>query len=205
MMVKKDSHFRSMDDLCKAKKLIHPSPEPTGQSSIAAVFAAEALGLDNLKVVYGYPGSAASVLAVIRGQADFYTPSLGTALRHLEELRPVLVLARKRLPELPDVPAIYEMPLRDEGKGMLEMVLNIWEIGRSVITTPGVPPERVRFLRGLFMKCVKDQEFAEKSKRLKRSLKILSGEEVEALLKKIMSFPAEDLPRFKHIIYEKYR
>jgi len=205
MMVAKKSSFKSIEDFKKVKKLISPGPEPTSRAALATVFAAEALGLDNLKMVFGYPGSAEQILAVMRGQAHFYSPSVGTSLRHMDELRPIMIIANSRNPKLPDVPAVTEYELRKEGKKLLDKILPLYEVGRSVITTPDVPPERVKFLREIFMKCVNDKEFLAKGKRVKLDPNVLPGEKVEEMVMEMMKTPASELKQIKYVVYEKYQ
>lgn len=204
MSVAAKSPYKSADDLRKAKRLIAAETVVSGTSHVATVVAAEALGLDQLKSVFGYPGSTECILAVIRGECDVYFPSVGTFLRHSEELRPLAVVARKRVEELPDAPAISEFALKKGGERALEIFLNLWQVGRSVLTTPDVPPERVKFLREVLWKSLQDQEFRKKAKRLKRSLKPLPGAEVEVLIKKVMNLAPDDVAMLKHIVFEKY-
>jgi len=205
VMVSKKSNFKSIEDLKKVEKLISTGPEPTSRAPLATVFAAEALGLDNLKMVFGYPGSAEQIVAIMRGQAHFYAPSVGTSLRHMDELRPILVISNQRVPDLPDVPAVGEYPLRPEGKKLFDKIISLWEVGRSVITTPDVPADRVKFLREVLVKCVEDKDFLKKAKRLKLSPKVLTGDKVEKMVMDMMTMPADELKKVKHVVYEKYQ
>ena len=205
VMVSKKSSFKSIEDLKKEDKLIATGPEPTSRAPLATVFAAEAIGLDNLKVVFGYPGSAEQIVAIMRGQAHFYSPSVGTSLRHMDELRPILVIANERVSALPNVPAVTEYQLRPEGKKLFDRIMPLWEVGRSVITTPDVPTDRVKFLRETLVKCIDDKEFLKKAQRLKLSPNVLTGDKVEKMVMDMMTMPADELKKVKHVVYEKYQ
>jgi tripartite-type tricarboxylate transporter receptor subunit TctC len=74
-----------------------------------------------------------------------------------------------------------------------------------VITTPGVPPERVKFLRKTLLKCVNDKEFLKKAKRLQLSPNTLAGEQVEEMVMKLMKMPSGELKQIKYVVYEKYQ
>ena len=200
-----NSPFKSLDDLRKAKTVFSTGAEPTARASLAILITAEALGLDNMKVIYGYPGSAEQILALIRGEADLYSPSLGTYLRQKKELRPLLVIDRKRVSDIPDVPALGELSIKKESKDLVEAFLSIWEIGLSVITSPGVPAERVKFLREIFAKSMQDKELIARADKLDISLNPLPGEQVEKLVKSAMGLSQEDLKKLDNIISVKYK
>jgi len=200
-----NSPFKSLDDLRKAKTVFSTGAEPTARASLAILITAEALGLDNMKVIYGYPGSAEQILALIRGEADLYSPSLGTYLRQKKELRPLLVIDRKRVSDIPDVPALGELSIKKESKDLVEAFLSIWEIGLSVITSPGVPAERVKFLREIFAKSMQDKELIARADKLDVSLNPLPGDQVEKLVKNAMGLSQEDLKKLDNIISVKYK
>jgi tripartite-type tricarboxylate transporter receptor subunit TctC len=199
------SPYKTIDDVRKAKIVFSTGAEPTARASLAILITAEALGMDNLKVIYGYPGSSEQILALIRGEADLYSPSLGTYLRNRKELRALLAIQGKRAPEIPDVPALGELNIKKETKNLVEAFLSIWEIGMSIVTSPGVPPERVKFLRELLAKSLKDKEVQDKAQKLDISLNPLPGDQVEALVKRAFNLNPEDLKRLDLIISEKYK
>src|SRR5204862_829984 len=66
-------------------------------------------------------------------------------------------LRRHRL--LPHVPALPELALSDEGREVLHAAASTGEIGRSIMTTPGVPPERLAALRSAFAAMLSDPAF----------------------------------------------
>jgi len=202
--VSRNSNYKTLSDLKKPKKIVGPCTSPGGSSSLSIAIAAEALGLDNFKMVCGYPGSSEEIVALMSGQADMYCPTVSTYLRHSKELRALAAIDRQRDPLLPDVPAIYEAGIADENKKILEIYLNIWEIGRALITSPGVPPERVKFLNELFVKCVQDEEFIKTCKKMDISIAPLNSEKVNSLLKSIMSLSQESIDKLKNVAYDKY-
>ena len=98
------------------------------------------------KIVSGYGGSADIYLAAERGEVDMIgSVGLPFLLQRQpawvkEKAAPILYqTALKRHPQLPHVPTLAELGLTPEGKGVLTAIAASSEIGRSVITTPGVP------------------------------------------------------------------
>ncbi|MEW6672674.1 MAG: tripartite tricarboxylate transporter substrate-binding protein [Thermodesulfobacteriota bacterium] len=205
IMVAKNSPFKTVDDLRKINKLIATGPEPTARAALSTILAGNALGLDNLKMVYGYPGSAEQIVAIMRGQSHLYSPSVGTALRNMDELNPILIVSKKRDPLLPDTPSVYESKLTPDGKKMMDKLLPLYEVGRSIITTPGVPPERVALLRKVLLKSMQDKELLEKGKKLQLFADILPGDEVEKLVNDMMDLSPEELKNIKYVVFEKFQ
>ena len=77
-------------------------------------------------------------------------------------VKPMFVLATERDPLMPDVPAITEL-VNLTGED-LELV-KLWEtafVGSSILAAPpGVPEDRLTFLRGLANKWAQDEGFRE--------------------------------------------
>ncbi len=79
-------------------------------------------------------------------------------------------LKRHRL--MPNVPTLPELATSDEGRVVLRAAASTGEFGRSILTTPGVPAERLAALRTAFAAMLKDPDFlaaAEKRKHDGRS------------------------------------
>ena len=60
---------------------------------------------------------------------------------------------------LPNVPALPELGLTDEGKAVLQAIASTAEIGRSIIGTPDIPADRLAALRKAFQDMLKDPDF----------------------------------------------
>jgi hypothetical protein len=50
-----------------------------------------------------------------------------------------------------------ELALSDEGREVLHAAPSIGEIGRSILTTPGLPPDRLAALRTAFQAMLKEK------------------------------------------------
>src|SRR5215467_7490585 len=90
-------------------------------------------------------------------------------------------LKRHRL--LANVPTLPELALTDEGRQVLRAAASTGEIGRSIITTPGVPPERLAALRAAFKAMLNDPEFIAECKKLQLLVAGASGENMDALVR----------------------
>jgi tripartite-type tricarboxylate transporter receptor subunit TctC len=84
-----------------------------------------------------------------------------------------------------------ELGLTDEGKTVLRAIAGTAEIGRSILTTPGVPPERLAALRQAFQEMVKDPEFLAACDKRNIMLAPAPGEEMDAIVAQTMRIPKE--------------
>jgi tripartite-type tricarboxylate transporter receptor subunit TctC len=117
------------------------------------------------KLVRGYADSAATLLAMERGESEGTTVSWTT----LKATRPDLIkagninilvqyaLARAR--ELPEVPSAIETALSDEDKRLLSLFVSAADVGYAIFTSPGVPGARVEVLRRAFQEMTQDPAF----------------------------------------------
>ena len=62
-----------------------------------------------------FPGAGPATTAVLAGQVDLYTANLGSVSSFIDagKVRPIAVTADKRWPELPDVPTMEEVGVKD--------------------------------------------------------------------------------------------
>jgi len=148
------------------------------------------------KLVRGYGGTTDILLAMERGEVDivgaYGLP--GILVSHpdwVHEGRATFVfqasLKRHRL--LPDVPTLPELALSDEGRDVLRAAASTGDIGRSIITTPGVPPERLRALRTAFNDMLKDPDFLAETERRKLMIEGATGEEIDDIVRETLRLP----------------
>src|SRR3984893_13517648 len=106
------------------------------------------------KLVRGYSGTIDILLAMERSEVDivgaYGLPGIlvshpGWVNRGEAVILYQASLRRHRL--LPDVPTVPELALSEEGREVLQAAASTGGIGRSILTTPGVPPERLAALR----------------------------------------------------------
>src|SRR5262245_59342062 len=109
------------------------------------------------KLVRGYSGTNDILLAMERGEVDIVSayglPGIlvsQPAWLYRGEATFLFQASLKRHPLLPNVPTLPELALSDEGREVLHAAASTGEIGRSILTTPGLPPERLHALRTAF-------------------------------------------------------
>jgi len=62
-----------------------------------------------------FTGAGPATTAVIAGQVDLYTANIGSLMGHIDggKMRPVAVTSKQRWPDLPDVPSLEELGIKD--------------------------------------------------------------------------------------------
>jgi tripartite-type tricarboxylate transporter receptor subunit TctC len=149
-----------------------------------------------LKIVKGYIGSADIQLAAERGEVDingsFSLPAVLVSHPDWVRDKTAVILyqnALKRAHQIPDVPTLSELMLTDEGRSVARVVAGMAEIGRSILTTPGVPEERLAALRTAFQEMLKDPDFLAACAQRHMLLEPGSGKDMDVINQETMNLP----------------
>ncbi len=149
--VKADSPFHAVNDFkAFGKPVRHGTFSLTAQQTVAAMIVATRDGFP-LVNVSGYQGSAATLLALVRGEVEFIGTPESAAKPFVDsgQIRPLVAIGDHRSPTLSSVPAVGEIGLGD----LANLGLELW-----LMAPPKVPRERIHILEGALMKTVKDPE-----------------------------------------------
>lgn len=155
------------------------------------------LGGYKIKLVCGYPGSAELQLALDKREVDV-TSNAWNALRvtHLSRIKsgevvPIMQAGLKRNREVADVPLIQELIDDAEGKRVIEYGSLVAGIGRALLAPPGVPADRIAYLRDVFDKMVSDPEMIELAAKRSLELDPTPGAEVQKIVDRIVNAPKD--------------
>jgi tripartite-type tricarboxylate transporter receptor subunit TctC len=141
-----------------------------------------------IKLIPGYPSARDYVMAVERQETDGGTSTyIGLSQLFANYLRDktlnILVqFGLTRDPAMPDVPTVIELTDNPQARQVFRYLVSNDEIGRSIFTTPNVPPERLKLLRSAFQAMLADPEFLDEAKRLNLPLVTRSGEEMQKIV-----------------------
>ena len=148
------------------------------------------------KILVGYPGSNDMLLALERGEVDMIGANglASTLVRnpdwiHKRQVPIIFQAALKRHPLLPHVPTLEELGTSPDGKAVLRAIASSSDIGRSLMTTPGVPAERLAALRKAFQAMITDPAFLAMMKERRIMIEPATGEELDALAKEASRLP----------------
>jgi hypothetical protein len=176
----------------KASDLV-AMPSIAAVSSLNDIFAARYIVMNRLigakiRLLGGYHSARDYVLAARRGEADgFWIPFITLKQSYADDLankklNVVLQSGLSRLSHLPDVPTMLELSDDPKAKQIFRYLVSNDEIGRSLFTTPGVPPMRMQLLQSAFHKMLEDSAFKEEAKKRGLPLSPRPGNEIQKLV-----------------------
>ena len=148
------------------------------------------------QIVLGYKGSADIALAMERGEMDALYVSDSSAAQYVKsgQARAVASMGDKRSELLPDVPTIFESAkLDDEQRWWLEFRMSINDLGRILVTTPGVPADRLEFLRAAVRKALTDPELIAEGEKTGRFVSFQEPEVARGLALKALGQATPDM------------
>jgi tripartite-type tricarboxylate transporter receptor subunit TctC len=176
----------------------------TGSSTdIVPTVISRVLGM-RFKMIQGYRGAGDILLAVDRGEVHAVCMSLGqfrTSEQKFKEgkLRYLLRAEESPLPGVPDVPSIYDFTKTDEQRQLMRYVFSSTEFGRPYLFPPGVPQDRVDFIRKAIEHAVKSPELIAEAQRMKLDMVYRPPEHLEQVVSNLYATPAATVEKAKQI------
>ena len=186
--------FSSFEDARKRQLVV----AATAGASPANIFptALNKFAGSQFKILVGYPGSNDMLLALERGEVDLIGANglASTLVRnpdwiHKRQVPIIYQAALKRHPLLAQVPTLEELGTSPDGKAVLRAIASSAEFGRALLTTPGVPPERLAALRNAVRAMLADKAFLDVMAERRIMIEPATGEELDALVRETASLP----------------
>jgi tripartite-type tricarboxylate transporter receptor subunit TctC len=204
----KSSPYKTIKEAVGGKTVIKfGTTGKTDATGLATTMASYALGL-NTSVVTGYKGSREFVRAAVQGEVGAISLSESSALRFSKggRLIPAATLAHERSALFPKVPTVFEqLKISKDKAWYLDFHESFAEIGRSLLTGPGVPADRVAFLRKVFEEILNDKAFVAHMEQKKRPILYANAATLEKAAKAVLDgLTAERKKELKDIILNKY-
>ena len=158
----------------------------------------------NVRVVSGYPGVSAIMLAMQRDEVNCNAgqawSSMKATMAQLMRDGQLSVVAQWGTDADPDisstvgytVPLITEFARSDADRSGLRLLASTSPLSRPLLAPPGLPPERVAILRQAFDSTMRDPAFLEDAKRSGMDIKPISGAAIQKLVNSVVrSAPQE--------------
>lgn len=206
-MVGAQSPYRKIADLQAAKNVIKlGATSLTDGPGMGVTTAAHVLKL-NAKVVAGYKGAKEVALATMQGEVDGWSSSesLSYKMSKAGDLAAIFTTRKERAKLFPDTPTIYEgTKFSDEDKLLLDVFMATDGVYRVMLAPPGVPQDRIAFLREGLRKALSDPEMLASGEQKDSPFLYLSGEEVKREIDKILGVKGKNLEYIKFVWLEKY-
>ena len=199
--------FRTFEDT-RQRQFIAAATSGSSPANIFPVALNRHAG-SKFKMLTGYPGSPEMILALERGEVDLVGANgLASSMAKNPEWitgkqRTIIFQAAlRRHPLLPDVPTLEELGTSPQGKAILRAIASSAEIGRSVMTTPGVPKERLAALRAAFNAMLADQEFRTRMDERRIIIEPATGETLDQIVRETAELPGAVIAEIAQMLKE---
>jgi tripartite-type tricarboxylate transporter receptor subunit TctC len=201
------SKLKTIDDAIRADRLKWSATGPADNISDVAAIVSHVLGLKS-EIIGGYKGIPDMSLAVITGEVDSGIGSASSVLPMIKagRLNPVAVIGRKRFALLPDLPTIFEIASIPSDKAhWIDLRERIGQTQRAMVTGPGVPPDRVAFLRDKLAEVLTDPAVVEEGSKTAREIDFMPGADLQRLIAESMnSVSGASLDELQKILLRTY-
>jgi len=199
------SGVRTLQD-AMAKETILGASTPSADSYVLAMLSNHLLGT-KFKVVHGYAGATEVSLAVESGEVQGEAGKDWTTLTSTkpqwirDKLINILVqMGMRAHPDLNGVPMAIELAKSPQDREVMEVVFAKYGMARPFFTAPGVAPDRLALLRRAFDATLSDPVVIEEATKLGMELSPVRGEDVEALVTKMMTTPESLAARARDVL-----
>jgi tripartite-type tricarboxylate transporter receptor subunit TctC len=211
LYMRADAPWKSVEDILKSKE--PPKCGATGTSDLTTIMLnimEETLGA-KFNNVRGYPGGVEIDLAIEKG--ELHCRGTGITTHFAREPyhtwhkngfdRHLLQTGGERDPRIAEAPTLGEyMDKRKTpalSRSVAKLLLLSATVGRPLVTTPGVPEDRLKLLRDAYAKAFKEPELIAEAKKARMEVELLSGADVERDMRDAINQPNEVVERVKKL------
>jgi tripartite-type tricarboxylate transporter receptor subunit TctC len=195
--VRSSSSIHSLDD-AKRAKVVMGGTGPTAMSAIFPRLINNVAGTQ-FHVVTGYQGMAQVQIALERGEIDGIAgdtwsngKGTGVSLNWYERgmVRTIVLVGSQRPPVFSNVPLLVDLAKDPDTRRLLELFSSPPEVGKPTVMGPDVPAERVAAIRRAYQAMMSDPDFLADAAKLSLAIDPVSGEELTALVQRLVATPA---------------
>jgi tripartite-type tricarboxylate transporter receptor subunit TctC len=157
------------------------------------------------KVIEGYKGINDAALAIERGEVQGVCMSYGqfNNYQHLireGKLRILFHAEETPVPEIPNVPSIYDQAKTDQQRQLLRFVFSSVEFGRPYVFPPEVPADGVAAMRKAFADVAHDPEMLAEAGKSRIDMTYHSPAHLERLVQGLYETPPELIEVVKKLV-----
>ncbi len=162
-----------------------------------------------LKLVRGYAGTSALMLAIERGEVQGMCGMVQGALEteHPDWLtnglvKPVLQIGLERWAGFGDAPLVTEFVKTPDDAQLLRLLIGWSIMGRPFLAPPKTPPERALFLRTAFAAMMADTEFRADARKSRAGIDPIGTADIAAFLQSAYATPRDIVDKARAITRE---
>ena len=211
LYMKADSQWKSIEDILSISEPAKCGA--TGTSDLTTIMVnilEETLGA-KFNNVRGYPGGVEIDLAIEKGEIHCRGTGITTHFAREPYFtwhksgfdRHIVQPGAKKDSRLPEAPTLSELMDKRKTPALSRNVARVMlvsaTLGRPLIGTPGIPPDRIKILREAYLKAFAEPEVVQEAKKSRLDLETLPGDEVETQIREVMNQPKEVIDRVKKL------
>jgi tripartite-type tricarboxylate transporter receptor subunit TctC len=156
-------------------------------------------------IVEGYQGMGDAMLAVQRGEtqgmcASYAQFRIAEQLIQDGKLFFLLRAEQAPIPEIPDVPSIFDYAKTGEQRALMQFVFSSTEFGRPYVFPPEVPKNRVEVMRKAIAATAHDPALLAETANIKMDMTYTPPESLEQLVTKLYQTPPTLIATVKTIL-----
>ena len=156
------------------------------------------------RLVTGYQGSADSIMAMERGEAQSFcawtwgsiVSSHPTWLRD-GTIKVLVQFGLRKHPDHPDIPLVLDLAKTEKDRQALELMMSPLLFARPFAAPPGIPAVRLAALRKSFDETIKDPLFIADAEKQGLEIDLVTGKEIDQTLEKLYKTPPDVIERVK--------
>ncbi|MDA8228011.1 MAG: tripartite tricarboxylate transporter substrate-binding protein [Desulfitobacterium hafniense] len=195
------SSINSAEDLTKLGRNFKFPTQGTDEDFFTMATLAKSLGF-KLKAITGYEGNADTAMAVVKGEGDGHITAIMDAKTMIKEgdKKAILVVGMERSKEYPDVPNALEVIKDENGKQMMQGIVNMLEMHRSFFGPANMDENATKALREAVWKALNDPELIQKAEKAGTPITPMKGEEVQQKVAKVVEASQHLRPVLKEAV-----
>jgi len=158
-----------------------------------------------MKIIQGYAGSPAAMVAMEQGEVDGAFPTSDTLTLHpdwLNDHKVNILIQTRQIPDpaFAQVPTAISLAKTDRQRQDLQFLFPRDTIGRPFMAPPGVPADRLKALQDAFAAAVQDPELIALAKQGKNRIELTRGEDLAKVIKDEYATPANIVADVRAVI-----
>jgi tripartite-type tricarboxylate transporter receptor subunit TctC len=195
---------RTIEDL-RSMDFVAGVAGPNTDGSLVIASMNKLLGT-RMRIVLGYAGTTAELLAMERAEIDGAPMAYSTVTtlrpnwRTEGKIRVLLQVGVHAHADLPDTPFFGDLVKTQEERDMLSLIFAKYQMGRPLFAPPGTPADRVALLRDAFDATLKDPDLIAEAAVEKLELSPLGGRAVQDLVARLYASPPALVTRARQLL-----
>lgn len=194
LFVSQESEFETFEDAIEAGEFAFASGSRGSLGFTSQQVLTDLFGL-NANFVTGYDDQGQRINAIERGDADGVIGPVRTfeSIGRIDDVQPLLRLARQPSPQFPDVPTALDMELDDESRTIMETHMDMSSLFFTMMGPPNMDDTTLETLREGFWSVANSDQFLAQLEESGLAIvpedEYLTGEEVEELIPTLLDVP----------------